>query len=62
MVLSRAMLVTKYSNYKIIQKHVNKCFDFSMDLYNIEDLEDFHIVFKFKKVKVDISQLKRKFG
>lgn len=58
-VLSRTILVTKYSDYKTIHKYICDRFNFSLDLYKIDELEDYNIVFKFKKVRIDISQLRK---
>lgn len=50
-ILSQQILITKNSNSRSIVKYIyNKCMD-TLDLYNIDKLEDTTIVFKFKKIE-----------
>ena len=60
LVLSRSILVSKYSNYKEIHRFIFSRYnetlkDFGMNRYN-----NFHVILKFKRVKFDINQVKRK--
>jgi hypothetical protein len=62
MVLSKSILVTKYSSYKIIQYYIYSKYLKSLEDFGIDGLEDFHLILKYKKAKLDINQINKKFG
>lgn len=61
LVLSKSILVTKYSDYKLIHHYIFERYLKSKDSFEIID-EDFLLVLKYKKVNFDKEQFERKFG
>jgi hypothetical protein len=61
LVLSNTMLVTKYSSYREIHHYVYENYLQSIDDFGMDHLEDYNLVFKYKRVKIDINQIKRRF-
>jgi hypothetical protein len=62
MVLSRSILVSKYSSYRMIQYYIYAKYLKSLEDFGIDNLEDYTLVFKYKKVRLDIDQINKKFG
>ena len=62
LVLSRTILVSKYSNYKNIHQFLNDRYHESMNDFGFKSLEQYTLIFKYKKVKIDLSQIKRKYN
>jgi hypothetical protein len=62
MVLGKSILVTRYSSYKLIHHDIYSKYLKSLDDFGIDGLEDFHIILKYKKVKLNINQINKKFG
>lgn len=61
MVLSRTILVTKYSNYKEIHHYTFAKYQEALKDFNIDKYSNFHCCFKFKKVRMDINQINKRF-
>lgn len=61
LVLSRSILVSKYSDYKLIHRLLNDRFHDSLDDFGIKNIEGYTLILKYKKVKIDLNQIKRKF-
>nr|YP_009487165.1 hypothetical protein [Russula compacta]AWB36067.1 hypothetical protein [Russula compacta] len=59
-VLSPSFLVTKYSNFQIIFDYINLKFNESKEDFVLKNNGDKMLVFKIKKVKIDIDQLIKK--
>jgi hypothetical protein len=60
-VLSKSILITKYSDCRLIQFYLyNKYQQFLKD-FGVNYLDKYKLVFKFKKVRFDIDQINRKF-
>jgi len=59
-VLSNSILVTKYSDYKLVHNYIFERYLKSKDSFEIID-DDFLLVLKYKRVKLDINQIKRRF-
>jgi hypothetical protein len=62
MVLSRSILVSKYSDYKLFREYIYSKYLKSLEDFGIDGLEDFNITLKYKKVRLDINQINKKFG
>jgi hypothetical protein len=64
MVLSKSILVTKYSSHRVIHHHVYAKYHKALEDLGIDSykLEDYRIIFKYKKVTFDINQFNKKFG
>jgi hypothetical protein len=58
--LSKSILVTKYSDYRLFHHYIFERFLKSKDSFEIID-DDFSLVLKYKRVKLDIGQIKRRF-
>jgi hypothetical protein len=59
-ILSQSILITNKSNPLLISRYIyNKCID-TMKLYNIAELKDFNVIFKYKSVEIDF-EAKNKF-
>jgi hypothetical protein len=57
--LSRQFLVTKKSNYNLIHNFlVTQLETFKSD-FNIDDLDNYYLIFKYKKVELDNRILKK---
>jgi hypothetical protein len=54
-VLSKQILITRNSNSLNLFNYISNKIDDSINLYNIEELEYFNIVFKYKQVDFDIN-------
>lgn len=63
MVLSRSILISKYSSYKELHEYVYIKYNYAINEFNIDhDTKlDFKIIFKYKRIKIDINQIKRRF-
>jgi hypothetical protein len=61
-VLSRSILVTKYSDYSRIHYFIHRKYLDSLEDFNIKDTSNFTIILKYKRVKFDINQIKRRFS
>ena len=55
-VLSKQILITKYSNTLIIHNYIENKINDAIVLYNIDEIENFNIVFKYKKVDIQFNQ------
>nr|YP_009498238.1 hypothetical protein [Lactifluus piperatus]AWX53024.1 hypothetical protein [Lactifluus piperatus] len=54
-ILSKQILITRYSNsINLFSYFANKIND-TIKLYNIEELDNFHIIFKYKEVDFDLN-------
>lgn len=62
LVLSRSILATRYSDYKIIKHYIYSKYLKSLEEFGIDTLDDYLLVFKYKKVEFDVNQLNKKFG
>lgn len=51
-ILSQQILVTNKSNALIITLYLNSKIDSSINLYEIHDLEEFYVTFKYKEIEV----------
>jgi hypothetical protein len=62
-VLSRTILVTKYSNYKEIHHYTFAKYQEALKDFNIDKFSNFFkfFSFKFKKVRMDINQINKRF-
>lgn len=60
-VLSRSILVSKYCNYWMVQYYIYAKYFKSLEDFGIDNLEDYRLVFKYKKVRLDIDQINKKF-
>jgi hypothetical protein len=56
MILSQQLLVTLRSNPMVISHYINMKIEQSLTLYNIDELERFNIVFKYKEVKFQFDR------
>ena len=61
LVLSKAILVTKYSDYKMLRFHLYSKYHKALDDFGIDSLENYKLIFKYKKVRFDVDQINRKF-
>ena len=61
MVLSRPILVSKYSNYLEVHRFISTKFNKALEDFNIDNLEDYSLILKHRKVRFDMNQVKRKF-
>jgi len=59
LVLSKAILVTKYSD--LIRFHLYSKYLKALDDFGIDYLENYKLIFKYKKVRFDVDQINRKF-
>ena len=59
-VLSKTILITKYSDYKLVHYFIYKQFNLFLKEFKIDNLEDYNLVLKYKKVYFDITQVKTK--
>jgi hypothetical protein len=60
MVLGRSFLVTSYSSTEIVYNYIIDQYTEASEEYNLEKLEDYIITFKYKKIIIDLDQLKNK--
>jgi hypothetical protein len=61
MVLGRTFLVSSYSFPKTIFHHIHSTNLEALEQFNVNTLEDHMLVFKYKKVVIDIDQLNKKY-
>lgn len=61
MVLSRTILVTKYSNYKEIHHYTFAKYQEALKDFNIDKYSNFFKNISFKKVRMDINQINKRF-
>lgn len=54
-ILSKQILVTKYSNYITINKFLMDQLDLCLEDYNFDKIDNFFLIFKYKKVKIKIN-------
>jgi hypothetical protein len=49
-ILSRQILITRYSSETLLINYINNKSRNSFEIFNIDNLEKFHIVFKYKEI------------
>ena len=59
-VLSKSILISKYSSYKLIEEYLNLKYKEFLNDFNINELEEFYLILKYKKVYFDINKKKTK--
>jgi hypothetical protein len=57
-ILSQQILVTKNSNILIIHNYIENKINDAIILYNIDKIETFNIVFKYKQVEIEFKEYK----
>jgi hypothetical protein len=62
MVLGRSILITSFSSTDLLYEYISDKYSESLEDYNLDELEDYTLTFKYKKVIIDIDQLNKKFG
>jgi hypothetical protein len=55
-ILSRQILITRYSDELLITNYINRKIYQSFDLFEINKLEKFHIVLKYKQVSFNFNE------
>lgn len=59
-VLSRSILVTKYSDYKLIQYYLYSKYQTFLEKLDIDGIDNYKLILKYKKVRFDIDQINKK--
>lgn len=62
LVLSKSILITKYSNYDEFHRYILTKYRNTKEDFGITNVKNLTIIFKVKRVKFDISQIKKKFN
>jgi hypothetical protein len=52
-ILSKQILMTKYSNPDIIQNYLIEKYENSIEQFNINELDHFYLIFKYKSIEID---------
>ena len=60
-VLSNSMLVTRYSNHRTIQYYLYSKYLQTLKDFRMDNLEQYLVIFKYKKIQVDKHQINNKF-
>jgi|SRR5580692_1970783 hypothetical protein len=61
MVLGRSILITSYSSTELLYEYISNKYSESLEDYNLDELEDYILTFKYKKIILDLDQLNKKF-
>jgi len=61
LVLSKSILITKYSDYKLFHHYIFERYLKSKDSFGIID-DNYLLILKYKKVNFDVHQFNKKFG
>jgi len=57
LVLSNSILVSKHSDHRMIHHYIYAKYIKSLEDFNSDGLEDYTLVFKYKRIKLDINQI-----
>lgn len=60
MVLSPSILVTKYSNIRVITNFLDDKYQEGISEFNIENQENIELVIKYRKILLDFDQINKK--
>lgn len=58
-VLSQQILVTKFSNPKLLYNYINEKLISSEDLFNMEQMNRYYTILKYKAVEIDFESYKK---
>lgn len=56
LILSQQILISRYSDPMLLTNYINHKIEYSFDLFNINELEKYHIVFKYKQIEFDFTK------
>jgi hypothetical protein len=59
-VISRNILVSKYSSYKDLHHFILAKYHEALEDFDIDKSNSFHVILKYKRVKIDLYQVKIK--
>jgi hypothetical protein len=60
-VLSHSILVSRFSNTRILEQFIHDKHLESVDDFGIENIENLEIVLKYRKINLDLDRLNRNF-
>jgi hypothetical protein len=61
LVLSNPILVTNHSDYRLIHQYVDAKLSKASEDFGLDEDEGYALVLKYKRIKLDINQIKKLF-
>lgn len=62
LVLSRSILVSHYSDYRLIHHYLFDKYNHAIENFGMDEYDsEFKLIFKYKRISLDLDQLKKKF-
>jgi hypothetical protein len=51
--ISNTILISGYSSHITVHKYIHERIKLTINQFNIENLDDYYLIFKYKKVEID---------